>query len=115
MFVCVIAGGICLVVFKKWMLRQTPVTPVENLYATFCRNMAQRGIPRATWEGPLAYTERVAEAFPDDKLAIQRVGSIVAYVRYGPSPVNADAPHQLKSLLTLLTASQAAATSRDRR
>jgi protein-glutamine gamma-glutamyltransferase len=114
-FVCLVAGGICMVVFKKMMLRQTPVTPVENLYATFCRNMAQRGIPRATWEGPLAYTERVAEAFPDDKLAIQRVGSIVAHVRYGPNPVDAEAPHQLKSLLTLLTASQAAATSRDRR
>ena len=114
LFVCLVAGGICLVVFQKWMARKLPVSPVENLYAAFCRNMAQRGIPRATWEGPFAYTERVAEAFPDDKLAILRVGSIVAHVRYGPVPVNPAAPDDLKSLLTLITASQAATSSRDR-
>jgi len=114
-FVCVIASGICLIVFQKWTMRKPPVHPVENLYAAFCRNMAQRGIPRATWEGPLAYTERVAEAFPDDKQTLQRFGSIVANVRYGPAPGDPAAPQNLKSLLTLLTASQAAATSRDRR
>jgi hypothetical protein len=70
--------------------------------------MARRGIPRSTWEGPLAYTERVAESFPDDKLAIQRFGFIVANARYGPTPVEPGAPQHLKSLLTLITASQAA-------
>ena len=115
LLVCLVTGGICLIVFQKWMARKPPVSPVENLYASFCRNMARRGVPRAAWEGPLAYTERVAEAFPDDKLAIQRVGSIVAHARYGPTPPDPVAPHDLKSLLTLLTASQAAATSRDRR
>jgi hypothetical protein len=96
------------------MARKPPVSPLENLYTAFCRNMAQRGIPRAAWEGPFAYTERVAEAFPDDKLAIQRVGSIVARARYGPVPADPAAPDHLKSLLTLITASQAATSSRDR-
>jgi hypothetical protein len=114
LLVCLIAGGICLVVFQRWMARKSPVSPVENLYAAFCRNMAQRGIPRAAWEGPLAYTERVAEAFPDDKPAIQRVGSLVAHARYGPAPADSATPHQLKSLLTLITASQVAAASRER-
>jgi protein-glutamine gamma-glutamyltransferase len=115
LLVCLVTGGICLIVFQKWMTRKPAVSPVENFYASFCRNMAQRGIPRAAWEGPLAYTERVAEAFPDDKLAIQRVGTIVAHARYGPTPADPAAPHDLKSLLTLITASQAAATSRERR
>jgi len=115
LLVCLAAGGICLIVFQKWMARKPPVSPVENLYAAFCRNMAQRGIPRAAWEGPLAYTERVAEAFPDDKLAIQRIGSIVAHVRYGPIPADPTAPDNLKSLLTLITASQAASSSREQR
>jgi hypothetical protein len=115
LLVCLAAGGICLIVFQRWMARKPPVSPVENLYAAFCRNMAQRGIPRAAWEGPLAYTERVAEAFPDDKRAIQRVGSIVAHVRYGPIPADPAAPDNLKSLLTLLTASQAASSSREQR
>ena len=115
LLVCLVTGGICLIVFQRWMARKPPVSPVENLYATFCRNMARRGIPRAAWEGPLAYTERVAEAFPDDKLAIHRVGSIVAHARYGPAPADPAAPHDLKSLLTLLTVSQAASSSRDQR
>jgi protein-glutamine gamma-glutamyltransferase len=115
LLVCLVAGGLCLIVFQKWMARKPSVSPVENLYAAFCRNMAQRGIPRAVWEGPLAYTERVAEAFPDDKLAIQRVGALVAHVRYGPTSVDSAAPDHLKSLLTLITASQAAAASRERR
>jgi hypothetical protein len=115
LLVCLLAGGACLIAFRQWMARKPAVSPVESLYTAFCRNMARRGIPRAAWEGPLAYTERVAEAFPDDKLAIHRIGSIVAHARYGPTPVDAAAPHDLKSLLTLITASQAAATSRDRR
>jgi transglutaminase-like putative cysteine protease len=115
LLVCLIAGGLCLIVFQRWMARKPPVSPVENLYAAFCRNMARRGIPRAAWEGPLAYTQRVAEAFPDDKLAIHRVGSIVAQARYGPTCADPAAPHDLKSLLTLITASQAASSSRDRR
>ncbi len=57
----------------------------------------------------------MAEAFPDDKLALQRIGFIVAVARYGPAPVDPAMPEHLKSLLTILTASQAAATSRERR
>jgi hypothetical protein len=112
---CVLASGICIIVFRQWLMRRTPLPPVEKLYAAFCRNMARRGIPRAIWEGPFAYTERVAEAFPDDRLAIRRVGSIVARERYGISAGNAAAPHNLQSLLTVITALQAASPSRDRR
>jgi transglutaminase-like putative cysteine protease len=112
---CVIAGVLCVFVFRRWLLRKEPLPPTEMLYAEFCQNMAGRGIPRATWEGPLAYTDRVAEAFPDDRLAIQRVGSLVAHARYGPVAADAAALESLKSLLTRLTASQAATVSRDRR
>lgn len=115
LLVCLGGGLVCFVVFKRWMARRPSLSPVEILYTAFCRNMARRGIPRAAWEGPLAYTERVAEAFPDDKLAIHRVGSIVAQARYGSTSADSAASHDLKALLTLITASQAAASSRDRR
>jgi protein-glutamine gamma-glutamyltransferase len=113
LLVCLVAGGICLIVFQKWMARKPSVSPVENLYAAFCRNMARRGIPRTAWEGPLAYTERVAEAFPDDKPAIQRIGTLVAHARYGPPPPDPATSDHLKSLFTLISASQAAAASRE--
>jgi protein-glutamine gamma-glutamyltransferase len=110
-----LAMAACLFVLQKWMARKPVVPPVEKLYATFCRNMARRGMPRAMWEGPLAYTERVAEVFPEDKRTIQRFGSIVANARYGPIAADGAAVDNLKSLLTVLSASLAAAGSRDRR
>ena len=115
MAVCLAAAALCIFIFRRWITRKAKISPVENLYTAFCRNMARRGIPRATWEGPLAYTERVAEAFPDDKPAIHRVGSIVARARYGPSPIESNAPDDLHSLLAQITASNAAASSRERR
>ena len=111
--ICLAVMILCLVVFKKWLKRKPPPSPVENLYAAFCRNMAQRGIPRATWEGPFAYTERVAEAFPEKREAIQGVGWIVARSRYGIAPSDPAAPRELKELLTLIAASQAASSSRE--
>jgi transglutaminase-like putative cysteine protease len=110
---CLVVGGICIAVFGRWMARKPTVSLLETLYTDFCRRMARRGIPRAVWEGPLAYTQRVAEAFPEDQQAIHRVGSIVAHARYGPE-LDPAAPQDLKSVLTLLSASQAASSSRER-
>jgi hypothetical protein len=107
------AGAIllCFLILRRLTRRRTVVPAFENLYARFCRNMAQRGIPRAKWEGPLAYTDRVAEAFPEKKEAIQHFGAIVARSRYGPSPVEPTTPKELQALLTQIAASQAAASS----
>ncbi len=112
---CLSMGAVCIFIFQRWITRKVAISPVETLYALFCRNMARRGIPRAAWEGPLAYTERVAEAFPDDKPSIQRIGSIVSRARYGSAPVDPSTPGALQSLLNKITASSAAATSRERR
>jgi len=112
--VCILAVGISIIVFRKLMQRKQPVTPIENLYAKFCRNMAQRGIPRAAWEGPLAYTERVAETFPEKKEQIHDVGWIVARSRYGLPSQETSGAKQLKSLLLLITASNASSSSRER-
>ncbi len=111
--ICVLVGAVCLVVFRKWFSRGAPVSPIEHLYATFCHTMTRRGIPRAIWEGPLAYTGRVAQAFPDEGPVIRRVGSLVATARYGHLPANACTPQDLKSLLTLITASHASTLPRD--
>jgi len=115
LLVCIGAAAVCAIAFWRWLAHKPRISPVEFLYAAFCRNMARRGIPRATWEGPLAYTERVAEAFPDDTPALRRVGSIVARARYGPEPTDTQAIVRLESALALLSAAQAANTSREKR
>jgi len=86
---------------------------VENFYAQFCRNMAQRGLPRAIWEGPIDYTNRVAEVFPEKKEAIHDIGKIVARSRYGRLSTEAPDHQKMKSLLLLITASNAASSSRE--
>jgi transglutaminase-like putative cysteine protease len=103
----------CFLIFRHFMRRRALVPPIENLYAKFCRYMAQRGIPRAKWEGPLAYTERVAEAFPEKREAIQHVGEIVASFRYGPCPGEPPTPGEVQRLLAEITPSQAPASSAD--
>jgi len=102
-----------LVLLRRFIKRKPRPAPVENFYALFCRNMAQRGMPRAIWEGPVAYTDRVAEVFPEKKKAIHDVGWIVARSRYGPTTEEED-PEKLKELLLLIGASQAASSSRER-
>jgi transglutaminase-like putative cysteine protease len=111
---CLVAVGVCVIIFQRWSKRKPPVSPVETVYAGFCRSMAQRGIPRAIWEGPMAYTERLAEAFPDKKEAIQDMGVMVARARYGPVPPEPSVPKEMKSLLLAITASQAASSTRER-
>ena len=111
---CVVVAAAFYFGFRQWVGRRRFGSPVESLYATFCRRMAQRGLPRASWEGPLAYTERVAEAFPEDKDALENVGLIVARARYGPAPADAATPEKLKALLNELSASQAAGAGRQR-
>jgi len=60
------------------------------------------------------YTERVAEAFPDKREAIEDVGRIVAHSRYGWRPFETDEPKKLQLLLTLIAEPQSASSSRER-
>ncbi|HEX4141123.1 MAG TPA: DUF3488 and transglutaminase-like domain-containing protein [Candidatus Methylacidiphilales bacterium] len=115
LLVCVGAAAVCAVALWRWLAHQPNISPVEFLYGAFCRNMARRGVPRAMWEGPLAYTERVAEAFPDDTPALRSVGAIVARTRYGPKPADTKAIERLESALARISASQVAGASREKR
>jgi hypothetical protein len=100
---CILALAVSALVMGFAMRRRESVPPVENFYCKFCRSMAQRGLPRETWEGPLAYTGRVAEVYPDQRRAIEEAGQIVASSRYAPSPTS-PSREELKSLLLLITA-----------
>jgi len=111
---CLAATGVCGLVLASVMRRRRPVTPVEDFYSKFCRNMRHRGLPREDWEGPLAYTERLAGAFSGEGRAIREVGRIVAETRYGAAP-RAPTRAELNALLLLITASEAASSSSDPR
>jgi hypothetical protein len=89
-------------VLLAWMVtRRTALTPVESFYAKFCRDLARLGLERAAWEGPLSFTQRAAEAFPEQRTAIQRAGQIVIDARYAPA-APAVALAEMKSLLSAI-------------
>ena len=99
-------------IFARTLLRRPRPSTVESFYSQFCRRLDRRGLPRAVWEGPLAYAERAAHAFPADREAIARAAEIVSASRYGPAPPSAT-PSELKQLLNVLSASRAAAVKPD--
>jgi hypothetical protein len=95
--VCVVVAGAGAAAVIFFLSRKKSVSPVETFYIRFCRRMAQRGAPREIWEGPLAYTERLAQRFPERKDPLEEVGLIVAEHRYS---AEATRPHgDLQSLL----------------
>jgi hypothetical protein len=114
LLVCVAAAAVCALGFWRWLAKKPRISPVEYLYGAFCRNMARRGIPRAAWEGPMAYTERVAEAFPEEKPVIRNVGELVARARYGPVPADNRTIQQLETALAVISAAQVAGSSREK-
>jgi transglutaminase-like putative cysteine protease len=94
---CVAIAGLGAATVAFFLSRKKSITPVEDFYIRFCRRMAQRGAPRELWEGPLAYTERLAERFPAQKEPIEEAGWIVAEHRYS---ADVKKPHgDLQSLL----------------
>ena len=107
---CIGAVVLCGAILALAMRRRIKVSPIEDFYAKFCRGMAQRGAPRAPWEGPIAYTHRLGQAFPDEKPAIAEAGRIVAGARYASAPPPV-AHGELKSLLTKLGASRVPVSS----
>ena len=84
--VSLFAIAVCALILGLMMGRRRNFSPIENLYARFCRHFARHGLPRAAWEGPLAYTDRAAAAFPRRGEPIRDLGRMVARARYAEHP-----------------------------
>ncbi|HJW54286.1 MAG TPA: DUF3488 and transglutaminase-like domain-containing protein [Burkholderiaceae bacterium] len=85
--------------------RQTS-DPVAAVYATLCKNMARKGVPRALHEGPRAYCARLtaidSPLAPQTRDAVERFLQLYEAVQYDVADGSSspDALSQLKSLLT---------------
>jgi transglutaminase-like putative cysteine protease len=55
------------------------------LWESLCARLARAGLPRAPHEGPLAYSTRAAERWPDFAAAFAVIGDAYAALRYGPA------------------------------
>jgi protein-glutamine gamma-glutamyltransferase len=87
--------GLLLAALIVWAMRgHRPRDPLERCWLDFCRRLARAGLPRLPWEGPLAYAERAAVAFPHHADALRSIARSYARQRYGATPGAAE----LKSL-----------------
>ena len=54
-----------------------------TLWNDVCRRLARAGLPRLTYEGPLAFAERAAARWPQFEIAFRAIGDSFAALRYG--------------------------------
>ena len=67
--------------WASWQRRSTD--PVQRAWDRFCARMERAGVARASWEGPLAYGERLAAALPEQAGSLRAICSAYARLRYG--------------------------------
>lgn len=71
-----------LLAWLAWRRRRRD--PVHAMWNVFCRRLSRAGVPRHPYEGPLDYTQRVAQRWPEFAAAFDVIGEAYAELRYGP-------------------------------
>jgi protein-glutamine gamma-glutamyltransferase len=73
------AGG----VFAWFAARRKRQERALTLWSDVCRRLARAGLPRHSYEGPLAFAERAAKRWPQFEIAFRAIGDSFAALRYG--------------------------------
>jgi transglutaminase-like putative cysteine protease len=88
--------GALMLVLAGWAMRQhLAQDPVQRAWARLSRKLARAGLPRAAWEGPLAYADRVAAARPRLAEQVRAIAEDYGTLRYGG---HAGAAYRLKRM-----------------
>lgn len=79
-----VLAGLVLLGLTIWALRQRRhVDAAQRAWLRLGRRLGRRGVPRAAWEAPLAYADRVATRFPESASEIRAISALYGRVRYG--------------------------------
>ena len=62
--------------------RKTECDPVQRLYYRFCDKLARHGMIRNSYEGPMDYSQRAEQQFPDQSPIIRRIVRLYINQRY---------------------------------
>lgn len=84
---CVTLLGL-LFAWAQFQRRRTD--PLDRSWDKFCGKLADFGLPRAAWEGPLDYGMRIALHCPQQAEALQQITRTYARLRYGRNPATDD-------------------------
>lgn len=88
-----LCGSALLVALFAWAMHgRQRLSAEQAAWATLCGKLAAAGLPRHAWEGPEAYGERAASAFPGMAEELRALAQAYADLRYGtimnPSTLN---------------------------
>ena len=79
-----VLAGLVLLGLTAWALRQRRRTDAaQRAWLKLGRKLGRRGLPRAPWEGPLAYAARIAARFPESATEIRAISALYGRLRYG--------------------------------
>jgi protein-glutamine gamma-glutamyltransferase len=79
-----VLAGLVLLGLTAWALRQhRRVDAAQRAWLRLARRLGRRGLPRARWEAPLAYADRVAVRFPESAAEIRAISALYGRLRYG--------------------------------
>jgi transglutaminase-like putative cysteine protease len=73
------AGG----VFAWFAARRKREERALTLWNDVCRRLSRAGLPRLTYEGPIAFASRAASRWPQFDIAFRAIGESFAALRYG--------------------------------
>jgi len=75
----IIVAAITIIIFKG-----TPKSndPARKYYDIFCKKMAQTGLPRKAYEGPVDFAERISTIRKDLKKETQHITNLYILIRY---------------------------------
>ncbi|WP_298311396.1 DUF3488 and transglutaminase-like domain-containing protein [Propionivibrio sp.] len=96
-----LCGFALLIVTALTLYRRNTLTPAQRAWHRFCRKLNPLGIVRAEWEGPLAFSKRVARERPELARVAAEAAGHFADLHYGTGqPVQL---HRLRECTRSLT------------
>jgi transglutaminase-like putative cysteine protease len=96
-----LAASLLLLWCAQWLRVRRRTDPVDALYSTLCKRLAQQGHARLPGEGPTAYAARLAGVSfaPDKRDALAQFLRYYSAYRYGPAAPAPGLHATMKSLL----------------
>ncbi|MBS0369892.1 MAG: DUF3488 domain-containing transglutaminase family protein [Proteobacteria bacterium] len=91
------ACAVAMALLTAWALRRrTAADALDRNWSTFCKRLSSAGLPRAAWESPQDYAQRISTLRPDLADTVNRIATEYARLRYGPAGIAPAALQRLK-------------------